>query len=143
MNGLRAMWAAASAAGLLPWILAGVLAASAALSGAGFYAGHHWAASSCEAEKSESQLAAMRHQAEAVAKAQSTSDRIWNIGLELNVDLAVMRGRAQQRTNEVTRYVDADPDLAACRVRADVQRVRDDQVRDSEQLAAHGRAVRR
>lgn len=143
MDGLRAMWTAASTAGLLPWILAGVLAASAALSGAGFYAGHHWAASTCDAEKHESQVAAMRHQAQAVEQAQRTSDRIWNIGLELRVDLTAMRSRAEQRTHEVIRYVDADPELARCRVPADVQRVRDDQVRDSERLAAPSGPVRR
>lgn len=143
MGAVRDLFTAASASGLLPWSLFAALAGVGASGAAGFYAGHHWAASSCAAEKHESQVAALEHQAAAVQRAQQTSDKIWNIGLELKVDMSVMRGRAQARTNEVNRYVDAAPDLGRCVVPADVQRVRDEQVRDSEQLTAPGDAVRR
>lgn len=136
MNALRTLFTAASASGLLPWILVALLAAFGAVGSAGFYAGHHWAASSCDADKLASNVAALNAQARAVAKAQATSDKIWNIGLSLNVDLAVQRTRTLTRTQEVTRYVDAAPDLAACRVPDGVQRVRADQVRDSARIAA-------
>lgn len=78
-----------------------------------------------------------------MAKAQATSDKIWDIGITLNADLAMGRERAVARTKEVTRYVDASPDLARAVVPVDVQRVRNEQVRDSESVAAPGRPVRR
>lgn len=142
MSGARALWTALSASGLLPWVLLGAVAAVGTAGGAGVWAGHRWAARACAAEKLDSQVKAAAHQAQAVAKAQATSDRIWAIGLELNVDMAVQRERARTRTVEVTRYVDAEPSLAACIVPAAVQRVRDEQVRDSER-SAEGHPVRR
>lgn len=143
MNSWRALFAAVGSSGLLPWLLAAALAACGAVGSAGFYAGHHWAASACETEKAASAVAALQHQAKAVAQAQGTSDRIWAIGLALNVDLSAGRERAAARTKEVIRYVDASPDLARCVVPASVQRVRDEQVRDSESAAAPGDTVRR
>lgn len=143
MSALRTLFAAASASGLLPWICCALLAAFGAVGAAGVYAGHHWAASSCQAEKLASHVAAQQHELAAVAKAQATSDKIWDIGITLNVDLAMGRERAVTRTKEVTRYVDASPDLARAVVPADVQRVRDEQVRDSESVAARDRPVRR
>lgn len=136
MSALRALFTAASASGLLPWILVALLAAFGTVGSMGFYAGHHWAASSCEADKLTSNVAALNAQARAVAKAQATSDKIWDIGLTLNVDMAVQRTRTLARTQEVIRYVDAAPDLAGCRVPDGVQRVRADQVRDSARIAA-------
>lgn len=136
MAALRALFVAASASGALPWLIAAALALAGIAGGAGFYAGHHWAATACAAAQFASMEAARRHEAEAVAKAQATSDKIWDIGLSLSADLAVFRERSITRTREVTKYVDASSDLARCAVPAAVQRVRDEQVRDSEHIAA-------
>ncbi len=136
MSALRSAVTAASASSMLPWILAGAIAAAVATAGGGFWAGHHWAALACDADVAASQLAALQHQAAAVAKAQATSDRIWSGEISLTVDLAVIRQRATARTTEVTAHVAADPDLSRSRVPDAVQRVRADQVRESQELPA-------
>lgn len=141
MSALRALFAAASASGLLPWICCALLAAFGVVGAGGVYVGHHLAATSCAADKLRSQVAAQSAQAKAVAKAQATSDKIWDIGLSLNVDLVIQRERAQTRTQEVIRYVAAAPDLARCALPDGVQRVRAEQVRDSERIA-QGQPVR-
>jgi hypothetical protein len=142
VSALRTLFTAASASGLLPWILCGLLAAFSAIGSAGFYAGHRWAASACAADIAASNLAAAQHQAQAVAKAQAASDKLWAIGLDLQLDLTVLHQRAATRITEVIRHVDATPSLASARVPAAVQRLRDEQAADSATIAA-GRPVRR
>lgn len=142
MSAVRTLWTALSASGLLPWVLLGAVAAIGIAGGAGVWAGHNWASTACAADKLESQVAAQAHQARAVAQAQATSDKIWAIDLQLTTDLAVTRTRQRVIVEEVYRDVDAHPDLAGCLVPAATQRLRDEQVRDSER-AAEGHAVQR
>jgi hypothetical protein len=112
------------------------MAAAGAIGTGGFWAGHHWAAGACDAEKLQSQVLAQQHQAAAIAHAQATSDKIAGISITLNTDLAITRTRQKTIIEEVAADVDAHPDLARCIVPADTQRLRDGQVRDSEQSAA-------
>jgi hypothetical protein len=125
----------------LPWLLAGALAAAIAIGGGGFWAGHHWASSACEAQRFEAANKAALHTAELVAKAQATSDKIWDIGLTLNTDLVITRERTRTITREVIRDVDAHPGLRGCAVPVATQRLRDDQVDASR--SASGDPVQR
>lgn len=120
---------------IVPWLIAGAIAAGVALFGAGFAAGHHWAATSADAERQAAAVAALEHEAAAVAKAQATSERIWAIGLTLVTDIAVTRTRQRTIIEEVTRDVDAHPDLAGTLVPAATQRLRDEQADTSRRIA--------
>ncbi len=86
--------------------------------------------------------AAQTAQARAVTKAQATSDKLWDIGLNLAVNLNVTRTRQKTIIEEVSRDVDEHPDLLACIVPAATQRLRDEQVSVSEH-AAQDHAVQR
>lgn len=118
------------------------LLAAAALLAASFGAGHHWASTKAEAARLAAANAALQHEAAAVAKAQATSDRIWDIGLTLATDIAITRTRQRVVIEEVERDVDSHPDLAGCVVPAATQRLRDEQT-DASRRAAEDHPVQR
>lgn len=112
--------------------------------GGGYLWGSTSASGDCDIEAAEARGRAAERFAQRMQTATDASLAISGVTLELNTTMHVTRTRTRTIAEEVSRDVDATPDLAGCPLPARTRELRSEQVLESRRLSgAEGRPVQR
>lgn len=123
--------------------LSWTLLAGVALFGAGTWYGHSGADQACDLEAAEARGVAAGKFAADLERSTEASLKIKDIGVDLQGTFVITREKTRTIEVEVSRDVDAHPDLGQCLVPERTRQLRNQQVSDSAAIAAQGAPVRR